>query len=694
MKKKHEQAMALLDAMEQVDEALLTQATETDTPEKFRALSKAKLVHDKQVRRRPAFYPWIATAACLILILALAASPWFFSSLLPVITPTNPTEPDDTEPTIPNSPLIILSGDQQLTNPVEYLNHTETYNDSTGQWDSIMGWDAYWAVHDVFTQNISLPQITLGEDIQLVIENNGELKAISAFRPDYYGDPWMEMTSTSEQNLFSLTGGQWYIVAEIWWQGRYIESEDAYEVFVYNYLFLLDVPDVKGQPFDWDFDEATATLTIYNCEEIPAYGSAYSDELPPWHNVMHLIEHIVITEGVKTIGAYAFSEMPKLLTVTLPNSLEEIEECAFYYNQQLKEVNTPENLRLIGKSAFELCKALERFTTGSKIETIEQWAFAHCTALQEVTILGSPRYLRNPFEGCNTLQVIRFCGDAPDNLQGLIYSGSVFCYYPADNATWTDDLFENMTANTVWVASKDPLTDQSHADTRSGPCGNTASWALKDGVLTISGNGSINYVGWYDYKSEITKVIIEEGITNIYAWAFRDCTNLTQVVIASTVESIENSAFMNCQKLKSIKLPQNLTYLGDDVFMDCKALKSIVIPDGITVIPKGAFADCTALQTVTLSKNLTEIGKMAFKLCTSLKKITFPEGLKILRDEAFSQCTSLRTMYFYGDVPTTGANTFNNVEATAYYPPGNESWTNGGMKVHSGNIRQKPNPEG
>ena len=126
--------------------------------------------------------------------------------------------------------------------------------------------------------------------------------------------------------------------------------------------------------------------------------------------------------------------------------------------------------------------------------------------------------------------------------------------------------------------------------------------------------------------------------------------------------------------------------------MDCKALKSIVIPDGITVIPKGAFADCTALQTVTLPKNLTEIGKMSFKLCTSLKKITFPEGLKILRDEAFSQCTSLRTMYFYGDVPTTGANTFKNVEATAYYPPGNESWTNGGMKVHSGNIRQKPNP--
>lgn len=699
MTSKQEQAQALLEGLEQVDAFMLQQAYTTDTPEKFRALGKVKQVKAKIERTWTALQRWGAVAACLAVILALAASPWVFSTLLPVVTPTEPTQPPtttlpkDTEPVNPSSPLTILTGGNQITNPVEYLNRTETFVDSTGQWESIMGWDAYWAVDDVFTQNITLPQITLGEDIQLIIEGNGQLKAISAYRPDYYGDPRLEMTSIDERNLFSLTGGQWYIVAEIWWQGRYIESEDAYEAFVYNYLFLLDVPDVKNQPFDWNYDEATHTLTVSGCEGIPAHGSVYSDELPPWQDVKQQIQHIVIADGVKQIGAHAFSEMESLLSVTLPDSLEEIGEYAFFHDPQLTEINLPEQLQLIGKSAFEQCHALASITIGGSIQTISHWAFAHCTALQEVTILGSVKVLSSPFDGCDELKIIRFCGDAPDYLGSITGDGPIICYYPASNPTWTDEILD--TANlyyTVWFASEDPASEQLVGDAISGQCGRTAYWELKNGVMTISGSGEITYIGWEDHRDDINKVIIEDGITGIVSGAFYQCGSLTSVTIPASVTSIGVGAFENCKKLKAVDLPENLEYMGNYAFLHCEALEEIVFPETMTVIPDHSFTGCKSLNSITLPSNLTRVGQAAFQNCTSLKEIHFPASLTSLGDYSFSGCKKLKKIYFYGDAPGTGNFTFEDVTATAYYPPGNLSWISGGMGHNGGMITEKPDP--
>ncbi len=131
MKNKQEQAQALLDAMDQLDESLLQQAHTTDTPERFRGLGKAKPIKTKPERPVSALRRWGGVAACLALILALAVSPWFFSSLLSAITPPGPTQPPTTEPTIPPTTteptqpptipwmdvpdLVISDGDQSIS---------------------------------------------------------------------------------------------------------------------------------------------------------------------------------------------------------------------------------------------------------------------------------------------------------------------------------------------------------------------------------------------------------------------------------------------------------------------------------------------------------------------------------------------------------------------------------------------------
>lgn len=145
MKSKHEQAQALFDALDQVDEGFLRQACGTDTPEKFRALGKAKPISGSKKERPVTFLQhWGAFAACLAVALALAASPWFFSRVLPaLIDPTEPTQPpepttthtvpstEDTWPEFDTPDLYISNGTERVRASMTVGNWYMLRN---GQW--------------------------------------------------------------------------------------------------------------------------------------------------------------------------------------------------------------------------------------------------------------------------------------------------------------------------------------------------------------------------------------------------------------------------------------------------------------------------------------------------------------------------------------------------------------------------------
>ena len=73
-------------------------------------------------------------------------------------------------------------------------------------------------------------------------------------------------------------------------------------------------------------------------------------------------------------------------------------------------------------------------------------------------------------------------------------------------------------------------------------CGETMTWEWEDGVLTITGTGKMDdFSGdapWVDYKEDIQKVVIGDGITYIGARAFYDYDNLTEVAFGSDIYEI------------------------------------------------------------------------------------------------------------------------------------------------------------
>ncbi|MBR4920129.1 MAG: leucine-rich repeat domain-containing protein [Prevotella sp.] len=116
-----------------------------------------------------------------------------------------------------------------------------------------------------------------------------------------------------------------------------------------------------------------------------------------------------------------------------------------------------------------------------------------------------------------------------------------------------------------------------------------------------------NNIPWNDYIGDITKIVIDDGVTRIGNLAFASCNNasLTSVTIPASVTSIGEYAFDECSKLATVTFADGsqLTTIGDAAFNRCAALTSVTIPASVTSIGEGAFLDCTNLATVTLKSN-------------------------------------------------------------------------------------------
>ena len=141
-------------------------------------------------------------------------------------------------------------------------------------------------------------------------------------------------------------------------------------------------------------------------------------------------------------------------------------------------------------------------------------------------------------------------------------------------------------------------------------------WELnEDGSLVLTGSGDMNVDGdipWGKYKSEITSLVLPEGLTGI-AWnAFENCTHLTEVTIPDGVEEIRGSAFRGCTGLTSVTLPDGLISIGNWAFSGCSNLQTLQIPDTVSCIEQGAFSECAVLSEITAPKDLSIIYRDVF----------------------------------------------------------------------------------
>lgn len=148
------------------------------------------------------------------------------------------------------------------------------------------------------------------------------------------------------------------------------------------------------------------------------------------------------------------------------------------------------------------------------------------------------------------------------------------------------------------------------------------SWEFDSstGTLSIHGTGSMrSYASdlpeWEQYSDSILRVVLDEGITSVGAYAFFSYSQLSEAYLPDTVEVIDTSAFDYDWELRKITIPASLKYVGSRAFYNTLLWEpnDLVFPEGCEYIGDSAFH--SALKSggkVSLPSTLKYLGELSF----------------------------------------------------------------------------------
>lgn len=99
------------------------------------------------------------------------------------------------------------------------------------------------------------------------------------------------------------------------------------------------------------------------------------------------------------------------------------------------------------------------------------------------------------------------------------------------------------------------------------------------------------------YQPNITKIVIQNGVTSIGTCAFWGLYGgkVKTITIPSSVNSIGDCAFQCCGELTDITIENGVKSIGNYTFSQCNNLKSIFVPSSVTTIGDEAFGNCEKL---------------------------------------------------------------------------------------------------
>lgn len=201
----------------------------------------------------------------------------------------------------------------------------------------------------------------------------------------------------------------------------------------------------------------------------------------------------------------------------------------------------------------------------------------------------------------------------------------------------------------IVITSLVGFTTITYAATRSFSSGDlSCTLDTNTGVFTVRGSGrgagyansTTKRAPWYgysasdrkNYRDMIKSVVIENGVIEIGAYWFYNCTNLTSVTIADSVDTIGDCCFRNCTSLQNITLPKNCSWYYKELFLGCTGLKWAVMPENNSTssysgkLPDGTFNGCTSLEEVYIGSGHTAIDTKAFYECKSLHGVIWNSG--------------------------------------------------------------------
>lgn len=214
------------------------------------------------------------------------------------------------------------------------------------------------------------------------------------------------------------------------------------------------------------------------------------------------------------------------------------------------------------------------------------------------------------------------------------------------------------------------------ASESEGICGTNLSWKLDEaGTLTILGSGTMNdfpeqeMAPWYEYREEILRVVLPDGLTNIGNLAFYECENLTAIVIPNSVEIIGEYAFAGCKELVILQLGSSVQKIQEGAFLECLSLADVSFPDSLQMLGIKAFYRCETLTTITIPSSVTSLGTSVFSYCINLVSADIQANIEVLPEWIFYGCSKLTTIILPDNISDISDHAFRGCDqlCTVYY---------------------------
>ena len=169
---------------------------------------------------------------------------------------------------------------------------------------------------------------------------------------------------------------------------------------------------------------------------------------------------------------------------------------------------------------------------------------------------------------------------------------------------------------------------------------NVGAYAFKDCryLTCMFLNDDITTIGDHAfYKGEYLSAInMPRKLELIDKYAFYGCDTLTFVRArnCSRLRRIEDHAFYSCTMLAELRLPEGLTYIGPWAFAWDRILgqedTTLGLPSSLQTISTGAFAFVNHHKNLNIPANVTSIGDFAFMCDYYMNNLTFSPGDKKL----------------------------------------------------------------
>ena len=372
--------------------------------------------------------------------------------------------------------------------------------------------------------------------------------------------------------------------------------------------------------------------------------------------------HVEIPNTVSSVLSEVGNGYSNLTSITIPDSVIEIQDIAFYDTGDLVKLVIGNGLTSFSDHVFRSA-ALRDLSIGSSLSSIE---FLNTNYnIQSIYVDPENQYYsskdkmllskdgRELLYAIDTLSVT-----VPDGVEVIrrhAFNGrsSVKNVVLADTVSQMDPGIFYYCTNLENVNLGTQLTvipDDSFFE-----CNKLSSVVIPDTVISIGMRAF--------YETNLTSVSLPSSVLSVDTYAFERCSSLVSMSAYGLDTNFRQSVFNQCNNLQSVFISSNLEYSGNSIFSECQHLYYVHMPNAVR-IPNYMFSNCISLSSMPDCQNIQNIGEGAFT-GTSIQSARISCSVDV---SAFNKCAQLKNVEIYDkyngifSVVNIGENAFQNCD--------------------------------